>query len=296
MENGQLDSRNLKEIIASNLQFLMLLYDKSRKEVCSDLDIRYTTFTDWVKGNTYPRMDALELLGYYFRVNVRDFFIEISRNESLTERLTIYAKKLGVQLPDGKKELVSEEPSFTVVDYYETPEGYPVELLEGKFFICESPSVRHQAIVVEITSEIRNYIRSHKGKCRIFSGPFDVELPTKKGTVVVPDVTVVCDPDKLDKKGCKGAPDWIIEVVSENHPEKDFKIKKELYEKSGVREYWIVDQFHDKVYVYHQEQVTGDSTFEDRFYFHFSGEYDFTERITSLIYPDFTICMSELMI
>lgn len=296
MASGQLDSRNLKEIIAANLQYLMILYKKSRKDVCSDLDIRYTTFTDWIKGNTYPRMEALELLGYYFRVNVREFFIEIRRNESLVERLNVYAQKLGVRLPDGKEENRFEEPAFTVEDYYETPEGYPVELLEGAFFICESPSVRHQAIVVELTGEIRNYIRNHKGKCRVFSGPFDVELPTERGTVVVPDVTVVCDLDKLDKKGCKGAPDWIIEVVSENHPEKDFKIKKDLYEKAGVKEYWIVDQFADIIYVYQQDSLVGDSTFEDRFYFRLSGKYNFSETVWSHIYPDFSVCMEELMI
>lgn len=111
MASGQLPQRNLKSVIATNLNFLMKTYHKTRKEVCVDLDISYTTFCDWVNARTYPRLDTLESLAFYFRIEVRDFFAEINQDKSLVERVTKYAKCLGVLMnkENEKKDYSDEE-------------------------------------------------------------------------------------------------------------------------------------------------------------------------------------------
>ncbi len=271
-----------KELIAANLRFLMTLYDRSRRDVCDDLRISYTTFSDWFNGKTYPRIDNLEVLAYYFRIETRDFFIEIAHNDGMVGRLTAYAEMLGVRLKDD------DNPHFTVEDYNETPEGYPVELVNGRFYVMESPNIRHQRIVFEMGYVIGEYIKRNKGKCRVFPGPFDVELPTKEATVAVPDITIICDNDKLNKKRCVGAPDWIIEVLSQRTASKDKKVKRDAYEEAGVREYWIVDQFHDSVDVYQLSEIDGMPAYE------FPQTYAFTDAIPVGIYEDFSICLADL--
>lgn len=270
--------QSFKELIASNIRLAMEIYNKSRKEVCADLDIKYTTFTDYIKGNTYPNMDILDSIAYYFRVEARDFLVDLEKRPDITFRMREYAKRLGVNVI---------EPLHTIEEYNETPEGYPVELIEGEFYVCESPSARHQSIVAELTFEINLYIKKRKGKCRVFPGPFDVELPVHLDTVVVPDITIICDDSIINIKRCVGAPDWIIEVISPSGRKKDRELKRSVYEKAGVREYWIIDPFENIVEIYrmdpdfHQYQ-------EDPLVFRFD------ESIPVGIYEDLEICMADL--
>ena len=278
-----LNTKSPREIIAANLKLLMQIYHKSRKDVCGDLEISYTTFCDWINAKTYPRMDTLEQLGYYFRIETRDFLVDIEKNEQLTERLAAYARSVGVRL-DAEK----GEAEFSTEDYYETPEGYPVELINGRFFVMESPNSRHQNIVYELGFAIGGYIKKKKGTCRVYPGPFDVELPTKKGTVVMPDLTVICDTSKVDAKGCKGVPDWIIEVLSASTQVRDKKEKLAVYEEAGVREYWIVDPVENKVCVYRLTERDGQKMYS------LPDTYSFDEEISVGIYDDFKIRMSEL--
>lgn len=285
--DGRVVQKSPKEIIAANLSLLLQIYRKSRKEVCADLDISYTTFCDWLHGKTYPRIDALEELGYYFRVETRDFLMDIEKNDRMVERLTTYAKVLGVRRHE-EQVTPESEAEFTATDYYETPEGYPLELINGRFFVMESPGARHQSIVYELGYAIGGHIKKKKGKCRVYPGPFDVELPTEKGTVVIPDITVICDTSKVNEKGCKGVPDWIIEVLSASTQGRDKKEKLEVYEAAGVREYWIVDPFENKVCVYKcraQGEQKGYSL---------PDTYSFEEEIPSGIFEGLMLCMSEL--
>ena len=272
-----------KEIIAANLKLLLQIYHKSRKEVCTDLDISYTTFCDWLHARTYPRIDALEQMGYYFRIETRDFLVDLEKNKGLAERLSVYAKTIGVRNQTEEK-----EPDFSVEDYYETPEGYPLELINGRFYVMESPGSKHQSIVYELGFVIGGYIKKNKGKCRVYPGPFDVELPTEKGTVVVPDITVVCDTSKVDKKGLKGVPDWVIEVLSASTQNKDKKEKLAVYEAVGVKEYWIVDPFENKVRVYRLRNTTEQNEYS------MPNTYTFEEEIPSGIMEGLRIRMSEL--
>ena len=281
--DSRIQPKGPKEIIAANLKLLLQIYHKSRKEVCTDLDISYTTFCDWLHARTYPRIDALEQMGYYFRIETRDFLVDIEKNKGLAERLSVYAKTIGVRFQSEEK-----EPDFSVEDYYETPEGYPLELINGRFYVMESPGSKHQSIVYELGFVIGGYIKKNKGKCRVYPGPFDVELPTEKGTVVVPDITVVCDTSKVDKKGLKGVPDWVIEVLSASTQNKDKKEKLAVYEAVGVKEYWIVDPFENKVCVYRQKDIDGQKEYS------LPDTYTFAEEIPSGIIEGLRIRMSEL--
>ena len=289
--DGRAVQKGPKEIIAANLKLLLQIYGKSRKSVCTDLDISYTTFCDWIHAKTYPRIDALELLGYYFRIETRDFLVDIEKNDRMVERLSAYAKTLGVRQGEtqvGQSDERRELPQFTAENYYETPEGYPLELINGRFFVMESPGSRHQSIVYELGFAIGSYIKKNKGKCRVYPGPFDVELPTEKGTVVVPDITVICDTSKVDEKGCKGVPDWIIEVLSASTQERDKKEKLAVYEAVGVREYWIVDPFENKACVYRRGDSGEQKTYS------LPDTYTFEEEIPAGIFDGFKLRMSEL--
>ena len=105
--------------------------------------------------------------------------------------------------------------NYTAADYYEMTEER-IELIEGVIYDQASPNRRHQDISGELFADIKSYIRSKGGKCRVYAAPFDVQL--SEDTVVVPDISVICDPDKLTKQGCTGAPDWIkvITFLSRN--------------------------------------------------------------------------------
>lgn len=144
------------------------------------------------------------------------------------------------------------------------------ELIDGEIIAMSSPSTIHQTIVTEISAEIRNYIKTNNGKCKSFVAPYDVRL---KNSIVIPDISVICDKSKIDDKRCNGSPDWIVEVVSSNWKD-DYIRKLALYEENGVREYWIVDPEKEKVFVYF---------FENK---NVTGFYDFSQTITVNIYRD----------
>lgn len=113
---------------------------------------------------------------------------------------------------------------------------------------------------MELSGIIREYIRSHKGKCEIYAAPFAVYLDERSNTYVEPDISVICDLDKLDDRGCKGAPDWIIEIVSPASKKMDYLLKLLKYRSAGVKEYWIVDSEKNRVIVYN---FTGDESINE---------------------------------
>ena len=134
---------------------------------------------------------------------------------------------------------------YTYADYYSWPDAIRGELIEGQFYdMTPAPAPAHQQIAGNLFVQISPFFRGKT--CRAFIAPFDVRLP-KPGerdgderNVVEPDITVICDPRKLDERGCRGAPDWIIEVFSPSTREKDATLKRDLYERSGVTLYWMV--------------------------------------------------------
>ncbi|OQA71639.1 MAG: hypothetical protein BWY32_03858 [bacterium ADurb.Bin243] len=135
---------------------------------------------------------------------------------------------------------------FTYGDYYKWDDDKRWELIDGiAYDMTPAPLRVHQEIFVKLLSEFANYL---KGKeCKVYGAPFDVRLPEGDEadddvpTVVQPDILVVCDKSKLDRRGMRGAPDLIVEILSEHTSKKDMTVKLDLYERHRVKEYWIVN-------------------------------------------------------
>jgi Uma2 family endonuclease len=135
--------------------------------------------------------------------------------------------------------------TYTYADYLRWKFDERLELIKGKIFkMSPAPSRKHQVISGNLFRVISNFL--WEKQCEVYSAPFDVRLVKKqKGeegikTVVQPDICVVCDSSKLDDKGCIGAPDLVIEILSQGNNTKEIKIKYDLYEEFGVKEYWVV--------------------------------------------------------
>lgn len=148
---------------------------------------------------------------------------------------------------------LTQEKYYTVEDFYKIPEEIHAELINGELVYMASPSRIHQKILVELITLINHYIKSQKGDCEVYPAPFDVQLWDDKDTIIEPDISVICDKKKLNKRGCLGAPDWIIEIVSPSNPAHDYIDKLSFYKKASVREYWIVDPQSQNIHVYNLE-------------------------------------------
>lgn len=177
---------------------------------------------------------------------------------------------------------LAEEQDYTIEDIYNLPEGQRAELLDGQMYMMAPPNRIHQEIVGELFGIIRNYIKSNNGQCKPYIAPFAVFLNKDEYTYVEPDISVICDKDKLNEKGCQGAPDWVIEIVSPGSQRMDYMIKLFKYQTAGVREYWIVDKAKDRIIVYDFER-------DDM------NEYTFSDCIKVGIYEDFEIDFSKLL-
>ncbi len=148
-----------------------------------------------------------------------------------------------------------DNPICTAEDYWNLPEGERAELIDGQLYALASPSRIHQEIIIELTYHFQHYIKSNKGNCKIYAAPFAVNLNANDQTFVEPDISVICDPDKLSDRGCEGAPDLVIEVVSPSSRRMDYIRKMALYADAGVREYWIVDPATEQTTLYRFEET-----------------------------------------
>ncbi len=148
-----------------------------------------------------------------------------------------------------------ENNSYTYKEYLEWPEEERWELIEGVAYnMTPSPSRSHQKISAALFNTLYQYLKGRN--CEVYYAPFDVRLPEgdeedhQIKTVVQPDLVVICDPSKLDEKGCQGAPDLIMEILSPSTASKDYIAKLNLYEKNQVAEYWIIHPLDKIVMVY----------------------------------------------
>lgn len=175
-----------------------------------------------------------------------------------------------------------EKKYYTAEDYYNMPEDIRVELINGEIYYMATPLRIHQEILVELCTQINNYIKSKGGDCKLYVAPFSVQFKENEDTVVEPDISVICDKSKLNRRGCLGAPDWIIEIASPSNARHDYLTKLNLYNNAGVREYWIVDPQNAAILVY---------TFEpDQFNLR---TCTFHDTIKAGIYDDLFIDFSE---
>ena len=174
------------------------------------------------------------------------------------------------------------EKNYTVDDIYKLPDGERAEIIDGQIYFMAPPSRIHQKILMYISAVISNYITQKDGSCEVYPAPFAFFLNKEDTNYVEPDISVICDKTKLDDRGCNGAPDFIIEVVSPGNPEHDYITKLGKYKAAGVREYWIVDPRNNAVTVYFFESDI------------FAQHYNFTDTIKVNIYDDLSIDFSQL--
>jgi Uma2 family endonuclease len=151
--------------------------------------------------------------------------------------------------------LLPQQQRYTYGAYLTWGDEVRGELIDGVFYdMSPAPSTLHQSVSIELATQVNTFLRGKP--CRAFAAPFDVRLPhgTERDedvdTVVQPDLVVVCDPARLDERGCRGAPDWVVEILSPRTAAKDQVRKRALYEAHGVREYWLVHPVDRVVTVY----------------------------------------------
>ena len=178
--------------------------------------------------------------------------------------------------------MTSEKRTYTVEDNFALPEGQRAELYDGEMVMMAAPTTTHQRILSWLITEITIRIRKKKGKCQVIPSPYAVILKEDGKNYLEPDIVVVCDESKLDDKGCHGAPDWVIEIVSPSSRSLDYVRKLNAYMEAGVREYWIVDSEKKSIVVYcmgHPDMP---------------AIYHFGDSIKSEIYEDFIIDSAPL--
>lgn len=173
--------------------------------------------------------------------------------------------------------------TYTIEDIYALPEGARAELIDGQIYNMAPPSPLHQKLVALLTTAIQNYITEKGGSCEVYPAPFAVFLNQDDQNYVEPDISVICDPNKMNDRGCNGAPDFIIEIVSPSSQRMDYLTKLFKYRTAGVHEYWIVNPLTQTVQVYCFNNI------ED------STQYSFDSVINVGIYEDCTICISDLL-
>ena len=171
----------------------------------------------------------------------------------------------------------------TAEDYWGLPEGMRAELIDGELWDLASPSRKHQEIVHELDRSLGNFIASKGGSCKVYPAPFAVNLFADDTTFVEPDISVVCDRDKLSDRGCEGAPDMVVEVVSPSNPRMDYVSKLSLYQEAGVREYWICDPERERVLVYDEQSG------------YVPTIYGFGVPVPSTIFPGFEADLGQIV-
>lgn len=149
---------------------------------------------------------------------------------------------------------LKKEKKYTIDDIMALPEGDHAELIDGQIYYQAAPSRKHQEISGELYAAIHDYIKKNGGSCKVYHAPFAVLLNDDDSVYIEPDISVICDRRKLSDRGCEGAPDWIIEIVSPGSRRMDYMIKLFKYRTAGVREYWIVDYAKDMVMAYNFEE------------------------------------------
>ena len=184
--------------------------------------------------------------------------------------------------------LPAKQIGYTFADCLTWNEDMHVEIINGELFMMATPSSRHQEISGELFRQLANFL---EGKpCKVYPAPFGVRLfeqdgdrPEDVDTVVEPDISVICDRDKVDARGCKGAPDLIVEILSPSTRRHDRLVKLDLYQRAGVREYWIVNPITKIVQTYCFEGE------ED------SCQHTFDDPIQTHIFDDLTIKISDFL-
>ena len=177
---------------------------------------------------------------------------------------------------------------YTYADYLKWDFEEIVELIKGKIFAkAAAPNRRHQAVSMKVSVALHEFLKGHQ--CKVYAAPFDVRLSkdpdySKIDSVIQPDISVICDHSKLDDKGCFGAPDLIVEILSPSNSKVELQNKYELYEEFGVREYWIIHPSENTL----QINVLVNGSYQP------SRLYTSGQKVTSTVLPGFELELEEV--
>lgn len=183
--------------------------------------------------------------------------------------------------------------TYSYADYLLWQFEERVELIKGKIMAMTAPNLKHQRYSGRLAYRIQRFLESKK--CELFIAPFDVKLydhrkahlPDDKAySVVQPDLCVICDKAKLTEKGCDGAPDWIIEILSPSNSKREMRFKYDLYEESGVTEYWLVYPYEQAVYQFVLNAQTEK--------YELKGMYANDDMATPFLFPELKIDLAEV--
>ncbi len=180
--------------------------------------------------------------------------------------------------------------TYSYADYLTWQFEEMIELIKGKIMPMAAPNRFHQDISRNLNRVIDNFMLDKP--CRVYYAPFDVRLLKNTQiknekeiyTVVQPDLCVICDPNKLDDRGCLGAPDWIIEIVSVGNSKRDIQDKFELYQENAVKEYWIVRPYENSVEQFYLENER----------YQIKGIYTQSNKMRPVIFPTLEIDLEKV--
>lgn len=225
----------------------------SNEQIAELSRVPLSTVQKVMSGNTKsPRYKTVEALSGVFE---KKTYLRHPREASM------------VREPANGYALKAQQLRKTVEDYYKLPEERRVELIDGVFYDMAAPTSNHQVIQSYLAADFIQFVRENKGSCMILVSPIDVQLDKDSYTMVQPDILINCDPEKNINRCIYGAPDLIAEILSPSSLKRDCIVKLAKYQNAGVREYWMLDPFQKKVYVY---------DFADN---HYPLVYDFHEDI-----------------
>ena len=182
---------------------------------------------------------------------------------------------------------------YTYADYLTWLDDKARELIDGFIqMMSPAPKLAHVRVNTKILWNLFSIVQKNKGKCEVFTAPFDVRFP-KNGdtahdkiyTVVQPDISVICDLSKLDQRGCCGAPDMIVEVLSPSTAKKDLTKKFDLYEEHGVKEYWLVHPEAQTIQVFLLQE---DGKYDD------GALYEFEGKIPVHVFGDYMLDLEDI--
>ncbi|WP_423148887.1 Uma2 family endonuclease [Rubrolithibacter danxiaensis] len=195
----------------------------------------------------------------------------------------------------NKKEVLSfndldESLTYSYANYLTWLFDERVELIKGKIFkMSPEPSRLHQQVSIYISSSLFNYLGNKP--CKVYTAPFDVRFPKESKddkdiyTVLQPDICVICNPAKLDERGCIGAPDIVVEILSPGNNKKELLYKYQVYEEFGVKEYWVVSPA-DKTFLKY--------TLDQNGRFNPSRLFTLSEKVSSEVLPGFELNLDEV--
>lgn len=162
----------------------------------------------------------------------------------------IFREKMVVMESTSAYKVEKKPGEYTIDDYRALPDDQRVELIDGYLYDMAAPSIFHQLIAGELHRQIANFILDEGGSCIPFISPVDVQLDNDEKTMIQPDVVIICDRGQIIQRNILGAPDFVLEVVSPGTRKRDHILKLSKYAAAGVKEYWIVDPYQERILVY----------------------------------------------